>query len=61
METLKLDLEAKEELEELISEVPLHTSEIKVAVNPGGGGGFSDLDWSGMCRWQLGTHTNVQG
>ena len=20
-------------------------------------GGFSDLDWSGMRRWQLGTHT----
>ena len=24
-------------------------------------GGFSNFDWSGMCRWQLGTHTHVQG
>ena len=25
------------------------------------GGGYSDLDWSGLCRRQLGTHTHVQG
>ena len=25
------------------------------------GGGYSDLDWSGMCRQQLKTHTHVQG
>ena len=44
-----------------------HTECIKIfssqkgAVSTRGGGRYSNLDWSGMCRRQLKTHTHVQG